>query len=1018
MANNQVFRFPGYFDREIDLTARSSSPVGIPAGLIGASQKGPAFVPITMGSFNDFITKFGDLDSDYPAPYAAEKFLNSKTALTFVRVLGAGVNKNSANFETTRTKGTVVNAGFKVSGTFAPGDTRHQGCVQFLVAKHLLTGSEARGMPLFTDNSSFLQSGSIDEVNLVRAVIFTANDARIMILSHNESWTAGADDAATANSTTKTFKLVVSTSQGATFGNDEGFTGVRIYTASLDPTSDLYVGKLLNTDPTKFGDYRHYLYADFAVDNEVASVHTGSNAIVIASGSANTSATSGDTSLIFREVFGKFDTRYKTPKTPSIISQPFGGSELDLFHIEAIDDGEYANSKYKISITNIVASTNPTDKHGTFAILVRDFGDSDLNPRVIEQFANCSLNPDADNYVAKIIGDAKATYNFDVEDKDDRRLIKSGKYANRSNYIRVVMNAAVEGKFVPAEALPFGFRGPELLNTNTKLADITGSAGWSTLQRLTAVGTIDPRILASIMPPVPYRFKVTRGQVATSGLTGAPGNSEITDSRFYWGVKFERNNNDILNPNVNGEINNMIPSLTKFGGIGLLDAVVTGSRTDVLNDNKFTLARVALGNSAFTDITSSAQVHMKEACYIRNGVLDVTNYQITDGSTNRLTLASLIHSGTMPTLFNKFSDYAKFTTIMYGGFDGVNILDKHAALFDDRTTSTEARGGTRGGSHSAFTSPGFSINQNGVGLNNNQISSYRVATDIITDPIASNVNLLVVPGQRDPLVSDYVSDAVRDYSLAMYLMDIPVYNADSSRVFDGETSNSATYVSPEETADEFESRALDNTFISTYFPDVVIEDTRTNRKVTVPASVAGLAAVGFNDKVAYPWFAPAGFNRAALSFVSLIRTRMKQSERERMFQVRVNPIVKFPNEGFVIMSQKTLDANQTALDSMNVQRMVIDVQRQIIDIGNRLIFEQLTPEIRSQFVKSSSAVLANVQTRGGLQRFKVVCDDTNNTSLDAENNRMNAKIFLLPVKAVEFIALDFVILRNGNVIIG
>lgn len=1012
---DQIFNFPGFYDREIDLTARVVTPVGVPGGVVGASLKGPAFVPSTLGSFSDFITKFGDVNSKLAAPYAVEKFLENRTALTFVRVLGAGVNQTTTDFETTRTQGTVRNAGFKVSGTLATGDTRHQGAVQFIVAKHELTGSEVFGCPMFTDNNSFLRSGSSDEVYLVRGMIMPAYDTRIMLLSYNESWTAGVDDAATVNPTGSYFKIVISSSQGTSFGSADGQAGLRIFTASLDPTSDLYFAKLLNTDPTKFGTERHYLYADFAVDNEVAHVSQDANSVVVASGSGNTSSTSGNTSLNLREAFGKFDTRYRTPVTPWFISQPFGGTEYDLFQLEAIDDGQYSNTQIKVSIVNIVASTNPRYDYGTFTVVVREFSDTDLNPAVIEQFTNVTLDPDADNYIAKVIGDSKTFFNFDVENEDDRRLIRRGKYANRSKYIRVVMSDQVEQKYLPASCLPFGFRGPEVLDTNSLLSDITGTTGFSSIVRLGASGSTDPRLLGSIIPPVPYRFKVTRGQISTGSgqLTGAPGPTEITDNRFYWGVKFERNNNDVLNTNVNGELNQLIPTLTKLAGIAKLDVPVTGTFTDVFNNNKFTLARVALGNTAFSQVTASANVHMREACYIRNGTPDATEYKITDGSTARLTFASLIHSGTQPILFNKFSDYAKFTAYFYGGYDGVNILDSNASTFNDRSTSTEARGSIYGNSNANFTSPGFTFNQGGVGINNNQINSYRVATDIITNPIASNINLLSLPGQREPLVTDYASDAVDNYGLAMYLMDIPNYNSDGDRIFDGETANSATYIDVENTADSFETRALDNTVVASYFPDVVIDDSKTGKKVTVPASVAALSAMGFNDKVAYSWFAPAGFNRAALNFVSLTRTRLKQSERDRMSQVRVNPIVKFPNEGYVIFSQKTLDANMTALDSINVQRMVLDVQRQIIDVGNRLIFEQITPDLYSEFVAKVTPILANVQNRQGLQKFKVVCDVTNNTELDRENNRMNAKIFLLPVKAVEYIQIDFIITRNG-----
>lgn len=1016
MAQNQIFLFPGFYSSELDLTATSESPVGVPAGIVGSSEKGPAFVPYTVGSFSDFALKFGGLSPKFASTYAAQKFLENRNALTFVRVLGAGTNQTALDINLTEVQGTVKNAGFFVSGTQID-DGRHDGTVQFIAAKHTLSSNEAFGMPMFSNNDSFLSTGAPDEAFLVRGAVFLASGTRMMVLDSNESWAGSVDDFGTADSTTFTFKLVLSSSLGLDFGNDDGFAGLKIFTASLDPSADNYFAKLLNTDPAKFGDARHLVYADFAVDSELATVSVDADSIALMSGSANTSMTSGDTSLEFRDAFGRFDTRYKTATTPIFISQPYGNAEYDLFTIKALDDGEFANNNVKISITNLVASTNPRYPYGTFTVIVRQFDDTDLNPAILEQFTNCNLDPNSDNYIARVVGDISAFYNFDVVDEDDRRIVRRGKYPNRSRYIRVEVASQVEEGKVPKTALPFGFRGPQLLLTNPLLGDTVGSdpVAFEAMKRLGATGTApDDRIFASIVPPLPFRFKQTRGQVSTTpGLIGSPGSSEIADSRLFWGVKFERNNNDPLNVNVNGELNRLVPSFTKFAGIEKLDVPVTGAYVDVFNNNKFTLARVALENTAFTDITASANIHMRGAAYIRNGQPDGTTYKILDGSTERLTFASLIHSGSQPILFNKFSEFAKFTVCMFGGFDGTNILDPDSAAMNDRSTSTEARGAVRGGSNASFVSPGFDTNMNGIGLQNNIINSYRVGADVITNPITSNVNLLVVPGQREPLVTDYVAEKVRDYGLALYLMDIPSYNANADRIFDGEQGSSEVYVDVENTSNEFETRALDNSAAAVYFPDVVITDDITGRKITVPASVAALSAIGYNDKVAYPWFAPAGFNRAALSFVNVTRTRLRQAEKERLYQIRVNPIFKLPGEGYVIFSQKTLDAAQTALDSINVQRMITDVQRQVGQIGNRLIFEQLTPDLYVNFTSSVSTFLASVQNRGGLARFKVVCDRTNNSDLDIDNNRMNAKVFLLPVKAVEFVQLDFVITRTG-----
>lgn len=1017
----QLFNFPGFFDREIDLTARTSGPVGVPAGLVGASLKGPAFVPYTIGSFSDFQTKFGGFDSKLPVPYAVDKFLQNRNALTFVRILGAGANVTGADIDATRTAGIVKNAGFKVSGVVGTNTGgRGVGSVQFLVARHELQSDQGIGMPMFTDNDSFPDAADgVGYANLIRGVIFAASGSRIMIMSGSgESFSPSIDDVAIYStppgSEEPYFKIAISTSLGTTFGNADGFSGVRILSASFNPTSDLYFAKLLNTDPAKFEQEQHYLYADYAVDDEVATVVQNTvSGVLIASGSSNTSATSGLDTTPFLELFGRFDTRFKTPKTPSFISQPYGSTEYDLFHIEAIDDGVYSNDKIKISIQNIIASTNPTYPYGSFTLTVRRFDDTDYNQAVIEQFNDLTLDPDSDKYIAKVIGDAKAYYNFDVEDPNDRRIIRSGKYPNQSNYIRVVMNESVEEKMVPGTVVPFGFRGPQVLNTNPTYTDISGSSGELRLAASGSAATFGCE--GAIVPPVPFRFKVTRGAVSGSGLVTLAGPQEITDARLYWGVKFERNNNNVLNTNINNETNRIVQTFTKFAGIDKLDVLVTGSSVDEFNNNKFTLARVSLGTDSFSYLTSSAQTQMKNAVYVRNGLVNPTDYTVTGSCVAgpQLTFASLIHSGTQPIQFNRYNNFAKYTVFLYGGFDGVNVLDQHAVHFDDRSTSSEFGVGGYGGAHQSYDSPGFDYNQNGIGIYNNQVNSYRVGTDIITNAIASNINLLALPGQRDPFVTDYAGSAASSFGLALYLMDVPNYNSDGVRIFDGTTTGTGSYINVQNTADNFDSRALNNTFVAAYFPDVVMPDPSTGKRITVPASVASIAAIGYNDKVSYPWFAPAGFNRAALNFVSLTRTRVNQNEREKLYQVRVNPIVKFPNEGYVIFAQKTLDGDQTSLDSINVQRMVMDVERQVIDIGNRLIWQQLTPSLYQEFVARVTPVLSLVQSRGGLRQFKIVCDETNNTELDRENNKMNAKIYLLPVKAVEFIAIDFIITRAG-----
>jgi phage tail sheath protein FI len=177
--------------------------------------------------------------------------------------------------------------------------------------------------------------------------------------------------------------------------------------------------------------------------------------------------------------------------------------------------------------------------------------------------------------------------------------------------------------------------------------------------------------------------------------------------------------------------------------------------------------------------------------------------------------------------------------------------------------------------------------------------------------------------------------------------------------------------------------------------------------------VVALGALGFNDKVAYPWFAPAGFNRGALDNVTNVDVRLNSSDRDTLYDARINPIATFPNGGFVIFGQKTLQQAKSALDRVNVRRMLLEVKRLIVQVANRLIFEQNTPQTQARFVSQVVPLLALVQTQAGIEQFQVVCDATNNTETDREQNRMNGRIVLVPTRVVEFIAIDFIVTNSG-----
>jgi len=1030
----QTFRSPGFFEREIDLTQRTTEIVGTPAGVIGTSQKGPAFVPVTVGSFADFESKFGTLDPDRFGPYAANEWLKNRTSLTYVRVLGAGSNSSTSDISVTQTAGTVKNAGFLLSGSRAhTEDARYNGVVQFLGATHETRTDEPTGYPVFTDNSSTDSTGGI---NLLRAVVLTASGSRLLVLDSDQSYTVDnvSNDIATISAYDGTaeqgiFKLVLSSAMGSSFGNDESKAGLRIYTASLDPSSQHYVGKILNTSPDRFGTEQHLLYADLPVESEIARVKVAAGSVAVLSGSDNTVGSGGLSGTPFTELFGKFNTRYQTSKSTSFISQPFGDSEYDLFHFESLDDGISGNKRVKVSITNLRRSTNPKDLYGTFTVLVRDYYDTDTDIRILEQYPLCTLNPADGDYVGTKIGDLSAKYNFDAETESERRLNVTGKRPNRSRYVRIVMNASVEDGDVPAQALPFGFRGLPAIKTTTSLTENSSFLEGGTLNTSTGarLGCVGSKILTgSIVPPVPMRFKATRGAVSSSpSFAGHPGSLELADNRMFFGIKFERVplasviTNPLLQSNGSGTRNKLLDSYSKLLGIQKSDVVVSGSSADLINDNKFTLSRVALSNrpasatqtlddavSLSTQLTGSVSDHMVEAAYIRNGVIVKPRYTITDGTFNRLTFGSLA-AARSATAFNKFSEYMKFTNMLYGGFDGLNILDRDQRLMNDKASDADSGGKAAGGvdgyiNLSSNSSPG-------AGKENNSISSYRTAISILTDPFASRVNIVSIPGIRSSFVTDHAMEKTKEYSKAIYLMDIPAYDDDLNRLYDDATSRPNV----RKTTEQFEARALDNNYTATYFPDVIINDEINGDSVNVPAAVAAIGALGFNDRVAFPWFAPAGFNRGALDTVLNTEVRLNAEDRNVLYESRINPIASFPDGGFVIFGQKTLQQAKSSLDRVNVRRMLLEVKRIVSDIANGLIFEQNTPATRSRFISLTKPKLASIQSNQGIDSFKVVMNSSNNTTEDAEQNRLNGRVILVPTRAAEFIAIDFIITNSG-----
>ena len=239
------------------------------------------------------------------------------------------------------------------------------------------------------------------------------------------------------------------------------------------------------------------------------------------------------------------------------------------------------------------------------------------------------------------------------------------------------------------------------------------------------------------------------------------------------------------------------------------------------------------------------------------------------------------------------------------------------------------------------------------------------------------------------------------------ILDMVEQRADA--FFIGDAGNATTSLSATIT----QAQSVDSNYAAVYYPWIKTIDLNTNKLITVPPSVLLPGVFAANDRVAAEWFAPAGLNRGGLVGAVSVLNRLTQSEKDDLYENKVNPIVQFPGQGIVVFGQKTLQDKPSALDRINVRRLLLTVRKYIASTSRYLVFEQNTAETRNRFLNIVNPYLESIQQRQGLYAFRVVMDDTNNTPDVIDRNIMKGAIFLQPTKTAEFIQIDFNILPTG-----
>jgi hypothetical protein len=704
---------------------------------------------------------------------------------------------------------------------------------------------------------------------------------------------------------------------------------------------------------------------------------------------------------------------------PAITALPSGSAE----------DGDY----FEDSVINDLGS-------GSFAIRISGSAGKDINvpgytAYTTTDFISSSINPDQNNYIGKIFGTNPKTVDYPTYIQYENNSALSS--FDQIGHVTMSLGILDSYKFKESYkecSTPF--------ITSQK---ITGGASidlfkFHTLSHGTAenydvkVGIRDIRLASEVADPNGYgTFTVEVRRVNNENLPNSPFISDDTDKQpevveSYVGCNLDPSSPNYIARRIGDnyrEIDNdtgkiydkgTYPNLSKYIRVEVTQAVTEkvvdkssipfGFRAPFspipsgsLSTELYLDAISYQDSQTIGSLYSSRNYHGFDYTNVNNlnylapiptaGAVTGSNQDFYLGSVNQSTAAnfpnavspytsSLQASLEAGTFTDKVSiNTRKFMTPMQGGFDGAkpnlakyrgkNIVSSNTFGFD---CSTATSTGT---------------------------AAYRTAFAALSNTDFFDINMLVTPGilnRLHPIITEEARELVEDRQDTFYVMDSNAVEDSISTIINDVNS-------------------IDSNYTSTYYPWVRINNPANNRPEFVPPSVVVPGALSFSDAVAAPWYAPAGLNRGGLGVVTDTYDKLSQSDRDDLYLARINPIANFPNEGVCIWGQKTLQARPSALDRVNVRRLLITVKKFIASATRYLVFEQNTDATRNRFLAIANPYLESVKAQQGLYAFRVVMDETNNTPDLIDQNILYGQIFLQPTRTAEFIVLDFNIQATG-----
>ena len=1041
MANEKVFVSPGVYTSETDLSFVSQSIGVTTLGMVGETIKGPAFEPIFITSYDEFQTYFGGTSPEkyintqipkYESAYIAKSYLQQSNQMYVTRVLGlsgydagpswsittiANVNHSTVGL----TGGTGVGPSISIAFTGTTGTTG-----TFVITS--ATYPNGISAALFSGDTYTTSNGSTS--TFYDDLKTFANDVALSTSLTGQTSTYGS--------------LPVSVYNSITGSTKSGLTEYNYFGTTVSLGSD---GK-----PANENDFWYYAtFANSGNDYTGYSFYYNTSIFNVSSG-AFTGTVTGNTYTFTGTAY----TNYNDMVVATIRSR-------GITNYSSTDHGQL----YSLSALTIDTNNSATISDTPFGNFVLSGKTTSNNNYTF----NVSLKNTNSNYIANVLGtDNFGKDRNDVPLFVEEHYPTLLNQAYRLGYIR---GLKTDLTYLPSARSGSGtsigwylekYQSPK---TPFVVSELRGNKVYNLFKfvSISDGNSANTEVKASI---VNMSFKNRTFDVLVRSYYDSDSAPVVLEK--YTNCTLDETQNSFVGKKIgtsDGKYNLVSKYIMlEMGDEFPFDAIPCGFMgyphrkygsaltPNLLYKTKYYYNNEVVNNEPFAASNAVAADNVKRT-YLGfstnygydNSLLNYKGKQnpasiISDGSEwNVVTKGFHMDSGaTIVTIANSYTTSGqtafevgsgsfnsepetnsnpyyylysrKFTLLFEGGFDGWDVYSERRTNGDSYQIGgiDYMRGALSvSGKYVAATGQGtFKQITDGDGsIEFATTDYYAYLKGILTyqNPESTNINIFVTPGidyiNNSNLVENAIDMIESDRADSIYIVTTPDANLLTTDV------NNVIY--PQESIVSLEETNIDSNYTATYYPWILVRDQVNNTQVYIPPTAEVCRNLALTDNVAFPWFASAGYNRGLVNSVKA-RLKLTQDDRDTLYQGRINPIATFSDVNTVIWGNKTLQVRESALNRINVRRLLLQARKLISAVAVRLLFEQNDQIVRQQFLDTINPILDGIRRDRGLTDFRVT---VSNDPEDIDRNTMSGKIYIKPTRSLEFISLEFVITPTG-----